>query len=267
MASKKSVRSEQASSVAANGDEATTVNWTLESAYAAILPEAMALQEHEIMIPRADFALLSHNFRTTAEVVDSAWDEVVVWIAKPDRSVITNAKVLSLALEKAVQDCVELASEGVIQKKLSRAMELRSLLFAGADFGVALGLLDGAKVAYLHTGRGPRDAVEDLSALAPMFTAEVRARIPAIEEATVEEAKVLAAELLLEIKPDAAKAKKKGPAPAIEVRNRIFTLVSRSYDLLWRYGAVVWGRAVDQRLPALHGNRKAAPAPKAPPVG
>ena len=58
---------------------------------------------------------------------------------------------------------------------------------------------------------------------------------------------------------------------AVEIRDRFWTLLHQRYDLLWRCGAWLYGRAVDERVPplpvrpALIGKVRSAPVERVAP--
>ena len=112
-------------------------------------------------------------------------------------------------------------------------------------------------------------------ALASLFeknAAAVRGKVP-FTAAQVKEAAEVGSRLLATLKPKSAKkATAKDLTAAAEARDRLWTLFEKTWEqTIWRAGAWVFGRAVDQHVPALQsrvvGKRPAkVPPAKAAPV-
>jgi hypothetical protein len=160
------------------------------------------------------------------------------------------------------------------RKNLAILRPLRLLLLVTADSLAEAGLLSRAEVAAIRKGRGDIDAAKDCVALAALFrknAAKLRGK-HAVSAAQLKQADELGAALLKTLKP--ARARRAKTAATVEAvdRDRLWTLVERRHEQLWRAGAYLFGRAaVDEKVPSLQavrggrGNKadKAA-KPKAP---
>jgi hypothetical protein len=148
---------------------------------------------------------------------------------------------------------------------LSRARELRARLLSSAESLAAAGLVPSAEVAKIRAGLGVLDSARDCVALAALFrdhAAAVKGKSP-VTRAAIDEADKVGAELVARLKPAAAKpaARAQLPAPTAASRDKLWTLLVRRHDALWRVGAYLFGRDVDRHVPALQAEgakRKAA---------
>jgi hypothetical protein len=152
---------------------------------------------------------------------------------------------------------------------LARGRVVRRVLLDAAAALVNAGVFDADDVARIRSGRGAIDAANDLLALARLFDAH-RAAIAgksAITTDHITEAATLGEELTTTLKPVAARQPVAAALrDAQDMRNRMWTLYETVWeDNVWRAGAWLFKRAVDDYVPALHARvghkRPVAPAP------
>jgi hypothetical protein len=135
-------------------------------------------------------------------------------------------------------------------------------------------LLPAAVVAKIREGHGGIDTAGDCVALAALFqknATALRGKTPVTKPEIVEAAEV-GSRLLAVLQPK--KARRRPPAREqmenTVARDRLWTLFERTWeDHVWRSGAWLFGRAVDQHVPPLQSRvatRRSKPATPAAPV-
>lgn len=141
--------------------------------------------------------------------------------------------------------------------QVARMWELRGRLLPLIELLASSGLLPEAKVAKIRHGRGSLDGANDLVDITKLLAeneATVRGKLGPITPAELTEASTLGTALGLHLRPTSAKRTSKvtqEQRDAEDARNRLFTILSRDYDYTWRLGAVVFGRNVDAKVPAM----------------
>lgn len=163
---------------------------------------------------------------------------------------------------------------------LREARPLRAVLAADARTQVLQGRFkagDAKKVANIEKGRGPIDAADDLVAYAALYQKHLPSLrgLTAINAAQVRRASELGTELLTLLKPSSVKRdrSRKGAArEAMELRDRLWTLLVRRYAHAECAGGAAWGRSLDEHVPALQSRyvaakKKAAKPDEKPPAG
>lgn len=181
------------------------------------------------------------------------------------------AQALTLATRRAER--VVVANTG-LRAKLSDAAKTRRALLASAVALAEGGVIDASEVARIRKGRGPMDTAQDCIDLAALFRANA-ARIQGRTTVTAEQlrdAAKLGNELVAALTPAGAKtaAPTKENAPEAEMRDRMAVLLARRYFEVERAAGWLWGRALDEHVPALlarsTSSRKLAKTPEEPPV-
>ncbi len=244
-------------------DESTR---TTEQAYAHFLPHAQALDAREVR-PYTGFAsVVYHNVSDAVDVLRKEESAVPKEIAKANFPAVYELPDLALALQHAVSVAEKVAVSPPPTRKqrdqvLGRVQRLRRIMLSAAETHAAMGELPEDEVARIRTGMGPRDAAQDCIDLAALFRpnlANLKGRTP-VTETIIDEATQAGTELLKFIRPSGAtKAPKlKEVTTAVDVRNRLFTLLVRRYEVAWRIGAWLWGYGVEDKIPALHAHQRA----------
>lgn len=105
----------------------------------------------------------------------------------------------------------------------------------------------------------------ELAALFGKEAAALRGKSP-VTAAQIKETADIGTQLLTLLKPSRTRRIKAGPSTATSDRDRLWTLVLARHDALWRAGAYLFGRDVDEKVPLLQARRvrslkKAPPAP------
>jgi hypothetical protein len=226
--------------------------------------EACRIPDGEVLPMRADWNLAIANARTGIDALRP--HEAAIRRALPEVrwEAIAGFDDLALALAHAAIEVERFAPPpSDLRDRLARAYELRKKLLCCADVVALLGDVPAAEVAAIRKGRGSIDAAGDCVALAALFTRRpvARAKVPvSVEE--LGEAEALGAGLLLDLRPKSAGSKgtDAGLAAATLARDRLWTLFTRTWeDEVWRSGAWIWRREVDDHVPALASRRVARP--------
>ena len=239
----------------------------------AFLGEARAIAAADIVPMRADLQLAVHNLKIG---VASVLAESKRLERLPETTVAHFAALPALALAVVFTgtqiDRAPKASE--VAPLLEKAGKARGLLMKVAVGLAAAGALRRADVEKILAGKGKLDMARDCVALAALFTnnaASLKGKHP-VTAAQIKEAAEVGTKLLGLLKPGRAKPTRVAPNEAAVDRDRLWTLLLRRYDALWRAGAYLFGRdAVDAKVPALQASRgagkkkngaeKPAPAP------
>lgn len=244
-----------------------------EASYLRFLTEAKTLEARDVIPFRIDPVLAAHNVRRGVEVLLEHKDAGKKALPQADWTRLAELPELALGLVFASTQVDRKPEKTQIPSLLKDARRLRSLLLASAETLALAGLVPEKEVAKIRTGRGPIDTASDCVALSSLFTkhAAARAKTP-VTSADTKRASELGTELLGLLRPMTSKGTKNESATlksSLDARDRLFTLLVRGHDELWRAGAYLLGREVDQRIPALQSRyvapRKPAPATPAEP--
>lgn len=144
-----------------------------------------------------------------------------------------------------------------IPKLLARARTLRDLLLASAESLATAGVFPSNEVAKIREGLGPLDSARDCVALAALFrrhAAAVKGKTP-VKADLVDETERLGADLVERLEARKAPRPPTSLASALAARDKLWTLLVRRHDILWRAGAYVIGRNVDKFVPGLQHTR------------
>jgi len=148
---------------------------------------------------------------------------------------------------------------------INEGTTLKQQLMVAAEALAFAGLVDDGRLAEIRAGSGHLDLATDLVALGALFDVSWKAVAgkTAIDRAQVDRASLLGTELLVALGAKDHMANRVTPE-AIDMRNRAFTLLVRSYDSARRALAYLrWDDGdVDQVAPSLYQRpRKRAAAP------
>lgn len=231
--------------------------------------QAAAVPAKDVRPMRADASLAAHNVGVALDALQphakalSTLPAPFSWKALRLLSRLASAVVYANAQ-------VDRSSPGVIAKKLKRAAELRTILLNGAVSLADAGAVPRARVVKIQKGSGPRDMAQDCVDLAALFR-ELAAQIKgktAVGNALVDEAATAGDELLVLLKPKAAKGQSSAVVrAAVAERDRLWTLLWNGYQQqARRAGMWLWLDDVDAFVPPLQSRavrpaKKPAPAP------
>ncbi len=111
-------------------------------------------------------------------------------------------------------------------------------------------------VEAIKRGKGHIDTAQDAIDLAAFFRTHTQAmagKTP-VTPAQIDEASILGTNLLTLLRPGHAPTDAT-PSPqmseAVDVRDRLWTLLIAGHDLLWQAGAIAFGKTVDDHVPPL----------------
>jgi hypothetical protein len=223
------------------------------SAYDSFLTEAQGVDARTVEECRADIALAYYNVK---QGVESVLSQEATLAGLPNvpldalRALPQLAQGLAFAALQVNRD-LRAVSFGPLFEQALHAR--RKLLKAAEALAVAELLADADVEALLTTGR--HDVIEDCVALAALLKrneARIAGRSP-VTAGEVREAEQLAAQLRGMLAP-LGDSPGGTPAPAvlaIAVRDRFWTLLNQRHEVLWRCGAWLFGRAVDDHVPPL----------------
>ena len=236
------------------GEVAGLESISSQPAYEAFLVAAMAIEPGFIEECCADVVLA---YRSVMRGVENVLGNGSVVVGRlPNVNLVELSMLPRLAQGLAfatlqVNRELETASFG---KLFERAQQLRRKLRKAADALAEAGLLPNADIdeVWLHA---QQDVVDDSLALVALLRRN-EARISGRSPVTVTElleAEQIAEKLrtMLGRQGEVSGNGTQGLLKAIEMRDRFWTLLSQRYDVLWRCGAWLYGRAVDERVPPL----------------
>jgi hypothetical protein len=245
-----------------------------QAAYETFLADAKAIEPGFVEECCADIALTYQSVMRGVENVLGSGTVVVGRL--PNINVVELSMLPRLAQGLAfaalqVNREFEAASFG---KLFERTQDLRRKLRKTADALAEARLLPDADIDEVWL-RAQHDALEDCLALVALFRrneARIAGHSPVVAS-DLAEAEQLAGKLRVMLGQQGVESG--GGAPSlvkvVEMRDRFWTLLNQRYDVLWRCGAWLYGRAVDERVPllpvrkALVGKARSAPVERETP--
>jgi hypothetical protein len=228
-----------------------------QAAYDLYFPKAQELPADKLSEYRADPQLAYQNIKRGTKSVLAELTRIKHELPLADiEAVRTLPQVAQGLLFAALQVNRDVGSPGTIEALLDRAHPIRRKLLKAADALAESGEIPEADVAPIRPGRGKVDMANDCVALAAVFRkhAKVIAGKTAITVADIAEADEVGSRLQTLLRTKGTPPDNR-PAPAlaaaVDVRNRFWTLVDRRHEDMWKIGAWLWGRAVDEHVPPL----------------
>ncbi|MDI1478673.1 hypothetical protein [Polyangium sp. y55x31] len=207
-----------------------------EQAYQKYLPAAQALQADQILPFRLDLDLALANVTTGMRVASAHEHDIPIHLPQIDLAALFALPELAVATKfAALRAEQETPGESLLQAKLSTAARLRAQLLSSAKALASNGTIPQAEVDAIIAGRGARDRAEDCMSLADLFRRHAQAitgKHP-VTPAQIDEAAEIGAFLVTHLKPsDAPKAAPAAPTLAVDIRNRLATLLVREHARL-----------------------------------
>ena len=154
-----------------------------------------------------------------------------------------------------------------IRERLAKAVKLRAMLFAKVEVLVLDGIIPESEVANIRKGRGPIAIAGDCVALVALirkYGGAIDGHVK-IAPADLQIASDLGAQLLTELRSATAPARTKQVQEDVDARDRLWTLLYQTWEQhVWRAGAWVFGRDVDDHVPPLGSRRVSKSEPTAP---
>jgi hypothetical protein len=249
-----------ASAEAGDGVAPVTGN---EAAYDHFVPATKSLAAASVKAFRADASLAYHNVLAGVKALLEVRAALDGRIRAIEWTTIERLPELALAVCFAASQ-VETTAVPVTgtAAKLAEARKLRNVLITAADALAAAGVIPLDAVAKIHAGRGLIDLANDCVALAALFRkyAAKIARQHAVTAAQITRSADVGSELVAVLKPKRARKGEKAEvlATALDVRNRLWTLLIDGHRELRRLGAFQWVEEVDEHVPALQAYRAGA---------
>lgn len=226
-----------------------------QAAYDAFLADAKAIEPGFIEECCADIEL---TYQCVVRAVENVLGSGAVVVGRlPSVNVVELSMLPRLAqglafAARLVEREVEAASFG---KMFERAQQLRRKLRKAADALAEARLLTDADVDEVWL-RGKHDVLDDCLSLVALLRrneARIAGRSP-VSASELVEAEQFAGKLRVMLGQQGVESNGAAPSAlvrAVEIRDRFWTLLHQRYDVLWRCGAWLYGRSVDERVPPL----------------
>jgi hypothetical protein len=258
---------ETAESGAAEPSELESIS--SQAAYDSFLADAKAIEPGFVEECSADIVLTYHSVMRGVENVLGTGAVVVGKL--PNVSVVELSMLPRLAQGLAfaalqVDRELEAAAFG---KLFEQAQQLRRRLRKAADALAEARLLPDADAAevWLH---GQHDVLDDCSALVALLRrneARIAGRSP-VSASDLAEAEQIVGKLRVMLGQQGAEGGggTQSVVRVIEIRDRFWTLLNQRYDVLWRCGAWIFGRGVEDRVPRLPVRQVLVNKPRSAPV-
>lgn len=235
---------------------------------------ALALEPGAVVSLRVNLGFARRNAFTAATAVLGQRVLIEAKVKKPDFAAVERLDTLVDSTEAASRALFHIEkSTSSLDQDLARLWPLRMQLLSMAEVLAGAGYLPMAAVDAIRAGRGKLDGAKDLVDLADLFAKHARklvGKMGPITQDDLVEAKQLGKRLVDTIKPVRGRA----PRPAdklrddaLNLRDRLNTLLLIDYETTWFLGAAAFGSKVDNFVPPLGsgGTKPPAPAKAKPP--
>lgn len=241
--------------------------------YERFLTDAKALDAAAVKPFRIDTSLAYHNVERGSAALLPFADHLKVELPAIDLDQVRALPELALAVSFAASQ-VDRGGGAPKDLKLSlrRLYALREPLLASAVALAAAGVVPKREVEKIQEGRGSIDAAQDcvdLPAFYNKHAAAIRGKTP-VTAAQLTEAAKLGTDMLKVLRKSSAKrdlSPKGELKQAIDVRDRLATLLANRYEQVRRAGYWLWGDAFEKHVPAFQARvvtrRKVEKAAKA----
>jgi hypothetical protein len=256
-------------SESAPGEAADLEGISSQMAYESFPAAAKALEPGVVEECCADVVLAYQNVTRGVETVLGSGAVVVDKLPGVNLEELSMLPRLAQGLAYAalrVRREVQSASFG---KLFERAQNLRRKLRKSAEALAEAGLLPDADVDEVRL-QVRQDVLEDCLALAALFRrneARISGRSP-VTNFDLRDAEQLVEKLRARLgQPvDSGDGESSSLLRLIEMRDRFWTLLSQRHDVLWRCGAWLYGRGVDERVPPLPVREAMVRKPRSAPL-
>ena len=218
-----------------------------------------------------DPALARHNAQLGVDAVTPLRVRIAHELPAVSFANIASLPELALAVQYAARQAESAPSANDIASNLSAAHALRGTLLTIADGLARTGLLPAQDIAKIKKGRGALDAAADCVELSELF-GKYEKKISGKHAATAQmlkSANEVGSYLLSTLKSSRAKEKKAVNGPALEARDRLWSLLVQRHKDLRRVGYYLWDDTFGEHVPALLAHKRtvkeaAKPAAKKP---
>jgi hypothetical protein len=245
-----------------------------QQAHDHFLPLARAIAAADIIPLRADVHVAYHNAKTGTDAVLAHADRIVRELPAVKLAELREIPQLAQGVIFAALLVEGSAPESSIAADLATASPLRQVLLVAAEALAASDYLPRARVKAIRAGRGKLDVANDCVALAALLRehAAAIAGKTAVTPEQIDQADVVGSRLQTRLKTRGVPRGQVAPPEVqarTEARDRLWTLLHHRWDTLWRAGAYLLGRDVDEHVPSLYARehaprRQETPAPKPP---
>jgi len=234
-----------------------------EAAFNELRAQAEGLAAGDVLPFRANASLAYHNVSRGTEAVLARQADLAGKLTTGELEALAAAPKLALAVVFAAGRVSRLSTHPVegLNDRLARARLLRRVMLRSAEACAEAEVIPAAEVEVIRRGRGLLDTAQDCLALAGLFRRHegaLASKTPVTSQMVVEAAEVGTALVTLikpaNLPPDAAPAAEVAAAAAL--RDRMWTLLVRRHDDLFKAGAWLWGHAVGDHVPALQSRTR-----------
>jgi hypothetical protein len=236
-----------------------------EAAYNAFLDAARALDRRDLLPMRGDAKRAHDNAQRGVSAVLEREATIQNELPRMPVHELRQLPEIALALLHAEKEIERAEIKAERLDDLSRrAKRLRKRLLKWASSLARKGAVSEAELGTIGRGQGgdAEDCVTLARVLAPHLEASRKDRKKkdggAISPRRVAEAAEVGAELARELGPG-DRPDNGGTPPdvegAVEMRDRLWTLLNERYRDVWRVGAYLFGPSVDDRLPTLQSRK------------
>jgi hypothetical protein len=216
---------------------------------------AEALPANEVKPLHGSARLIAFNTSAGVENVLAQGDRLKKDLPSLDLTRQRAIPDLATAVAWAAQEVVHFTdpNSGNVPALLKKATELRKLLLSNLDGAAQAGLVPAAKVAKIHEGHGPFDTAGDCvdcAQLYKQYATALKGKTP-VSAAQVKEAAEVGAQLQQLLRPKSAGSKPKTDAlkSAIDLRDRLGTLLALDYAETRKAGGWLFGEQRDEKVP------------------
>lgn len=233
------------------------------AAYEQWIDLAAAVPDEDLAPLRADVQVATLNLQTGMEAVLAEAESLAELPADTVEKIVALGSLGSAVLYAQIQLDRTVATPTTVRQMIADGHRHRSLALTTAEALALAGVFDADRVKAIRAGRGALDMAADCVALAELYRERPAVwvdKVP-LRANEIEEMGRLGDDLLRVLRP--SKAPKKARATEItaatKVRNQLWTLLARAWEHdLWRAGAWVFGRDVDEVVPPLGARAKVA---------
>lgn len=233
----------------------------------ALAKEALALPDDVVVPLRVNLTQARANVLLAAAAVLGQRLVIEAKLKKAHFRAAQRIEALVNATEAASRAAARLEkSANAHEADLARLWPLRALLLSMAEVLAGAGYLPMTVVDAIRAGTGNLDAAKDLIDLADLFTKNARKLVGKMGPITKDdliEAKQLGTRLVSTVKPTGTRA----PKPidlqrkeALNLRDRLNTLLVIDYETTWFLGAAAFGSKVSNFVPPLGSGGTRPPA-------
>lgn len=236
-------------------------------AYNHFLPLCQAIPAADVKLCNLDVNIVRHNVDRGVDAIAPHRATVAKKLPECPFNDVVELPSLALALIFAADRIPLPASDGQIAERLAALRPMRDLTLRQLEILADLRFAPANQVRAIRAGTGPIDAARDAVSIAALFQelgSAVAGKHPFSPE-YFDEMRGHGEWLLKQLKPEGAVAAPIAADPAIDIRDRLWTMLSARHDHLREAGVVVYGlKALDEHVPPLGSRTITRSAPTAP---